>query len=186
MKDDNALIHLNKYDRNKEALLLYTSGTSGSPKGVVITFKNLISSIETMCNVWQWSPNDHILNTLPLNHYSGLVYCLLTPHYLGARVDLMPKFNAKIVWSKLLDKNNSINTFIGVPTIFNQLIDYYHLNLHEFNRQSIGEDLKSLIRNKFRFIGSGSAPLNVKIYNDWLHLTNYSLLERYGMTEIGK
>lgn len=111
----------------------------------------------------------------------GLVYCLLTPFYVGAQVDLLPKFSASSVWSKLLDERNPINMFIGVPTVFSQLIDHY-------SREPIGTGSKFVsdtLNKKMRIIGSGSAPLNVKTYNDWFSLTNYRLLERYGMTEIG-
>lgn len=66
-----AQIDLKKFDCDREALILYTSGTSGPPKGVVITFKNLVSSIQTMIDAWQWSEKDCMLSTLPLNHYSG-------------------------------------------------------------------------------------------------------------------
>ena len=110
-----------------------------------------------------------------------MVYCLLTPFYVGAQVDLLPKFSASNVWSKLLNQKNPINMFIGVPTIFSQLIDYY-------SREPVGTCSKyvsDILNKKMRIIGSGSAPLNVKTYNDWLSLTNYRLLERYGMTEIG-
>ena len=69
-------IDLNNFDRDKEALILYTSGTSGKPKGVVLTFNNIISSIQTMTSAWQWSDNDCMLSTLPLNHYSGIIMYL--------------------------------------------------------------------------------------------------------------
>ena len=64
-------INLDKFDRNKNALLIYTSGTSGPPKGVVITFNNLLSSMQIMRDAWKWTDNDCMLSTLPLNHYSG-------------------------------------------------------------------------------------------------------------------
>lgn len=171
-------IDLNNFDSKKEALILYTSGTSGPPKGVVLTFKNIVSSMQTMRDAWQWSDTDCMLATLPLNHYSGLVYCLLTPFYIGAQVNLMPKFNAELVWSKLLDETNNINMFIGVPTIFSQLIDYS-------SNKAMTNSVSAILRRKLRIIGSGSAPLNVKTYNDWFELTDYKILERYGMTEIG-
>ena len=135
-----------------------------------------------MIYTWKWTDKDSALSTLPLNHFSGLVYCLLTPYYIEAKVDLLPRFNAEIIWSKLLSNETDINLFIGVPTVFNQLIEYYNKNL----TNKINKEMVSLILNKkMRIIGSGSAALNVKTYNEWFNLTNYKLLERYGMTEIG-
>ena len=104
---------------------------------------------------------------------------MLTPFFARAQVDLMGKFNAETVWSKLLDESNEINLFIGVPTVFNQMIE--HLNKG-------GTDcvrLKQVLGKKLRLVGSGSAPLNVKTYNEWFELTNFKILERYGMTEVG-
>ena len=178
------IINLNEFKRENNALLLYTSGTSGRPKGVLNTFNNLISSIETMIEAWHWKETDSIISTLPLNHFSGLVYCLLTPFYMRAQVDLLPKFNAEVVWSKLLDESNNLNLFIGVPTIFNQLIDAYNKN-EIFNTKYNKKKIQEILKRKMKFIGSGSAPLSVKTYNDWYDLTHYKILERYGMTEIG-
>jgi len=70
--------------------------------------------------------------------------------------------------------------FIGVPTVFSQLIEF---SAKEKGR--LKNDLKEVLRRKMRIIGSGSAPLNVKTYDDWFQLTNYKILERYGMTEVG-
>ena len=67
---------MNDFEKHKDALLIYTSGTSGPPKGVVITFNNLISSMKIMRDSWEWSENDHMLSTLPLHHYSGKVLIL--------------------------------------------------------------------------------------------------------------
>lgn len=181
LKFESNPIDLSTFAKNKEAIQLYTSGTSGPPKGVVLTFDNLVSSIQIMRDSWGWTADDCMLSTLPLNHYSGLVYTLLTPFHIGAQVDLMSKFNVELAWSKLLNEENPINVFIGVPTIFGQLIDYYLKNKDLIEKNHV----KDILKRKMRFIGSGSAPLNVKTYNDWFSLTNYKILERYGMTEIG-
>ncbi|CAF0870935.1 unnamed protein product [Brachionus calyciflorus] len=171
---------LTQNETEKTSFLLVTSGTSGKPKGVVITFRNLLSSIETMITAYKWTPENHILNPLPLNHYSGLVYCFLTPFLLGASVNLMSKFNSKKVWDHLLN-DKSINSFIAVPTIYTQMVNEYNVNLcQEIPKENIRN-----ILTKMKFIGSGSAPLNVKTFNEWTDLTQYPMVERYGMTEIG-
>ncbi|CAF0935488.1 unnamed protein product [Brachionus calyciflorus] len=170
--------------RQKEGIILYTSGTSGPPKGVVLTRSNILRTIETLVDAWKISSNDSLLHVLPLNHVHGLIYCLLTYLYAGCHVDMLPKFDAQKVWHKLLDKNNGINTFMGVPTVYVQLVNYY-LNDLELQKKYPVDYIKEIFRSKIRLIVSGSAPLNVKTHREWDEITGYKILERYGMTEIG-
>ena len=94
----------------------------------------------------------------------------------------MPKFEHRLVWSKLLNEKSSeepnVNIFIGVPTIFTQLVNSDFIG----NKESF---VKNVLNKKMRFIASGSAPLIVKTFKDWYELTNFNIVERYGMTEIG-
>jgi len=169
---------------NKQGLILYTSGTSGPPKGVVLTRKNLLSTVETLKASWQWTNKDKMLHVLPLNHVHGLCFGLLTSFYSGAECELMLKFDADQVWSKLLDECNEINVFMGVPTIYVNLLNAYQ-NSEQLKKKYSADYIKRIFKTKMRLVVSGSAPLNVKTNNEWNELTGYSLLERYGMTEIG-
>lgn len=171
-------------EKKREALLLYTSGTSGPSKGVVITFENLLSSIENIITAYEWTPADTLLNPLPLNHYSGLVYGSLTPFMAGCSMILMEKFNANTVWRHMLEPSSNVNMLIGVPTIYAQLLEEYAKNA-QLNSRYTPRDVSDILGKKMRLIASGSAPLNVKLFDDWYNLTNYRILERYGMTEIG-
>lgn len=137
-----------------------------------------------MIDTYKWSSENHMLNPLPLNHYSGLVYCLLTPFFIGASVDLMAKFSPDFVWSKLLDMDSKINSLIAVPTIYTQLVQAY-LSSVDLKARFSKDHVRDVLKNKMKLIGSGSAPLSVKTFNDWYELTNYNMVERYGMTEIG-
>lgn len=127
-------------NRQKEAIVLYTSGTSGPPKGVVITRMNMLRLIETLIQAWEISSADHLLHVLPLNHVHGLIYCLLTYLYAGAQTHMLPKFNVEAVWRQLLDTNNSISSFMAVPTIYVQLVDFFAKSEQfrkEYNEQKI-------------------------------------------------
>lgn len=167
--------------RQRQGLILYTSGTSGPPKGVVLTRQNLARTTRTIADAWLINSKDSCLHTLPLNHVHGLCYLLLTYLYAGAQVHMMPKFNAVEVWQKLLDTKNNINSFMAVPTIYVQLVAEMLNNKQNYDL----EHVKWVFKNKIRLVVSGSAPLNVKTHREWLELTGYNILERYGMTEIG-
>ena len=109
---------------------------------------------------------------------------MLTPFFAGAQCELLPKFEHGLVWSKLLDLNTNepnVNFFVGVPTIFTQLVNSTCIQNELYSRVLVRSNLKK----KMRVIASGSAPLIVKTFNDWYELTHFSIIERYGMTEIG-
>ena len=173
-----------------EAVILYTSGTSGLPKGVVLTCANLTATVETIRDAWQIDAATSLLHMLPLNHVHGLIYALLTTMYAGATVHMMPKFNAERAWTHLLAEEDAsangrrVNTMMAVPTIFVQMVNAY-LNSAELRKAYPKEHVRSVFRDKMRLIVSGSAPLNVKTYGEWKDITGYDILERYGMTEIG-
>ena len=170
--------------KNKEGIILYTSGTSGPPKGVVLTRANLARTMQTIIDAWHMTSKDSCLHSLPLNHVHGLTYLLLTYLYAGAEVHMLPKFSPEQVWDKLLSKENNINSFMAVPTIYVQLVNAM-LSNRELRQKYSSEHVKWIFKNKMRLIVSGSAPLNVKTHREWNEITGYNILERYGMTEIG-
>ena len=134
----------------KQGLILYTSGTSGPPKGVILSRKNLNSTVETLKQVWEWTPKDKMLHVLPLNHVHGLSYGLLTSFYSGAECEMLAKFNADLVWSKLLDESNNVNVFMAVPTIFVQLVNSY-LNDEKLQQKYPKDYIKHIFKNKIRY-----------------------------------
>ncbi|CAF4422385.1 unnamed protein product [Rotaria sp. Silwood2] len=122
--DDNLL--LPTIDR-KNALILYTSGTSGKPKGCVITFNAVQAHVDSMVKAWDWITDDVILHVLPLHHIHGLINALLTPHFIGAKVIMIPRFDASKVWEYLIRPapKQQVTVFTGVPTIYAKLIQEY-------------------------------------------------------------
>ena len=157
------------------ALLIYTSGTTGSPKGVVLTMNNVISQIECMIQPWGWTKNDNILHVLPLHHTHGIVNCLLCPLQVGASISMLSQFNVETVLNELLDEND-INVFMAVPTVYAKLLQ--HIRKKDF-------DIRNRLAGKIRLMVSGSAALPQPIFDEWQKKCGHTLLERYGMTEIG-
>lgn len=177
----------NEFYSLSDAMILYTSGTTGPPKGVVLSHKNVASQTSCLIQAWRWTSSDSILHCLPLHHTHGIVNALLCPLHVGARVVMLPEFSASKVWSHLLSLDtpvmSRVNLFMAVPTIYAKLIEEYEDKLVKNTRMI--EYVKAICMQNIRLMVSGSAALPVPILDRWRAITGHTLLERYGMTEIG-
>jgi len=161
------------------AMMLYTSGTTGPPKGVVLTHRNLESQASCLISAWDWTREDKILHVLPLHHVHGIINCLLCPLTVGASVHMLGSFNAGKVWDILTSQQYSVNVFMAVPTIYAKLLEY-------FSKAGLNKDETTItLSNNIRLMVSGSAALPVPVLEAWREVSGHTLLERYGMTEIG-
>lgn len=168
---------LPRIDRQRPALILYTSGTTGRPKGVVLSHRNLDATVDALVDAWGWTADDRIVHVLPLHHTHGIVNALLCALRVGATVEMLPAFDAGAVWDRF--KDESVSLFMAVPTVYNRLIaDWEAAPVAERERRSDGA-------RGLRLMVSGSAALPVPVLERWREITGHTLLERYGMTEIG-
>ena len=165
-------------DPHRRALILYTSGTTSRPKGVVSTHAILAAQIQSVVGAWEWSPADHVLHVLPLHHLHGVLNLLCSALWAGATCELLPGFDADAVWSRL-DAADGPNLFMAVPTIYSRLLAAWRSAPPERQR------LLSAACRRLRLMVSGSAALSVSLLQEWRALSGHTLLERYGMTEIG-
>lgn len=149
------------------AIILYTSGTTGQPKGAMITHRNLTSNALTLFDVWQWQPDDVLLHSLPIFHIHGLMVATHLAVLGGSPMIFLPTFDADDVVSAL----PMATVFMGVPTHYVRLLGNEHLDRHT-------------CRN-MRLFTSGSAPLLVQTFEAFTERTGLSIVERYGMTETG-
>ncbi|XP_077285630.1 acyl-CoA synthetase family member 3 [Arctopsyche grandis] len=176
-----------KFYANSDALILYTSGTTSKPKGVVHGFKQLAFQIASLHTAWKYSCNDVLLHTLPLHHVHGQINSVAAGLAAGAMLRMLPNFNPTIIWSHLLGvekgDHRRVNVLMGVPTMYTKLIDEFDKVLAKKVTQK--EYIRNLLVTKMRLMISGSAPLPVPIYERWEEISGHKLLERYGMTEIG-
>lgn len=161
----------------RRAMILYTSGTTSKPKGVVTTHANIEAQITTLVNAWEWEKDDYILNILPLHHVHGIINVMGCALWSGACCEFLPKFDAELVWSIL--KSERLTLFMAVPTIYYKLISYWE------NAPSGEQKYFSEAASKLRLMVSGSAALPIPVLEKWRDITSQTLLERYGMTEIG-
>ncbi len=149
------------------AMICYTSGTTGQPKGAVITHQNLLSNTAALHEVWHWTDRDVLLHVLPLFHVHGLCVALHGSLCKGATVVMLEKFEAARVWRTIAE--GTCTMFMGVPTIYQRLVADL-----DGRRPDTGS---------MRVFVSGSAPLGEGLFQKFQDLTGFRILERYGMTE---
>lgn len=159
------------------ALMLYTSGTTGKPKGVVHLHASLAAQITCLVNAWNWQESDRILHFLPLHHTHGIINKWLCALWVGARCDMMEKFDVNEVLDRM--KREPYTRFMAVPTVYAKLI--------EALQPIAASDPDSVVAlfSHCNLMVSGSAALPVSVLEKWKSLTGHTLLERYGMTETG-
>lgn len=157
-------IHITPEDK---CFILYSSGTTGTPKGIVHTHQNLAASLLSLQECWRFTEEDVLLNTLPLFHIHGLSFATHLSLISGSSMILEDKFHPV----KTMDKINDATVFMAVPTIY-----YAFLRRPEFK-----EKAKNWTRT--RLFTCGSAPIRPEVLPELETILNTSLVNRYGMTE---
>jgi len=152
---------------NDIACILYTSGTTGDPKGAMLTHKNLLTNACDLVATWHFTSDDVLLHMLPIFHCHGLFFACHTTLLSGAGMFFRPKLDIDDA-IKLLPKSS---VFMGVPTYYTRLLSHPNFN--------------SEITKSMRLFISGSAPLLEKTFNAFYESVGKKILERYGMTETG-
>lgn len=150
---------------NDPAVLLYSSGTTGKPKGIPLSHKNIAINAQLLGNAWQFTSKDVLLHALPMFHAHGLFIslgCVLTT---GSRMIYQSSFKPESV----LEKLNQASVMMGVPTFYTRLLNH--------------PDLDREICKNVRLFVSGSAPLRTDTFKDFEERTGHRIVERYGMSE---
>lgn len=161
----------------RRAMMVYTSGTTGKPKGVVTTHANLAAQITALIEAWEWSADDRILLVLPLHHVHGIVNVVCCALWAGAECDIQPKFDSGDTWRRI--EAGQLTLFMAVPTIYARLIAAWDA-AGPAAREAMSAGCRAM-----RLMVSGSAALPVVTLERWREISGHTLLERYGMTEIG-
>ncbi|KAG8643411.1 probable CoA ligase CCL8 isoform X2 [Manihot esculenta] len=167
------------------ALIVYTSGTTGKPKGVVHTHKSITAQVQILAEAWEYTSADQFLHCLPLHHVHGLFNALFAPIYAGSMVEFMPKFSVRGIWQRLRESypingkkaDDAITVFTGVPTMYTRLIQGYEAMDSELQAAS------AFAARQLRLMMCGSSALPLPVMEQWENITGHRLLERYGMTE---
>ena len=149
------------------AAILYTSGTTGKPKGAMMTQMNLWSNASTLEKLWGFESTDTLLHALPIFHTHGLFIACHCVMLSGSKMFFLPKFDRDQVMA-LLPHSTVV---MGVPTFYVRLLS--------------GDDFTADVTSNMRLFISGSAPLLPETFTVFQERTGKALLERYGMTEMG-
>lgn len=154
-------------ERKKQdlAAILYTSGTTGKPKGAMLSHGCLASNSQTLVKLWRFTSKDRLIHALPVHHTHGLFVAVNVTLMSGATLMFMDRFDAQ----KIVKLIPNATTMMGIPTFYTRLLQQTELN-------------KQLTKN-FRLFISGSAPLSTSTFEEWKSRTGHEILERYGMTE---
>lgn len=164
-------------DDTRRALIVYTSGTTGRPKGVVHTHGSVRAQVEMLVNAWGWTDDDRTLLVLPLHHVHGLINVVTCAVWSGARCDVLPRFDVDATWSRI--EQGLLTVFMAVPTIYARLIASWD-DAPDDRRARMAASCRGM-----RLMVSGSAALPVPTLDRWHAISGHVLLERYGMTELG-
>jgi malonyl-CoA/methylmalonyl-CoA synthetase len=168
---------LPEIDPRRRSMILYTSGTTSRPKGVVLTHANLEAQISSLVQAWGWKEDDCTLCVLPLHHVHGIVNIVSCALWAGACCEFLPEFSPDGVFASF--DEGRVNVFMAVPTIYHKLIAAWE-QLPGDRRHQLTQKMRN-----FRLMVSGSAALPVSVLERWRVISGQTLLERYGMTEIG-
>jgi len=147
------------------AAILYTSGTTGKPKGAMLTHNNLLSNALALRETWHYERSDRLIHALPIFHTHGLFVATNVTLLSGASLLLLPRFDADAVLAQM----PRATVLMGVPTFYVRLLQHPGLT-------------REATANMRLFI-SGSAPLLADTHRRFAEQTGHAILERYGMSE---
>ena len=160
---------LDEPDPEAPALIVYTSGTTGPPKGVVLPRRAIATTLDALEDAWAWTADDILVHGLPLFHVHGLILGILGPLRRGGSVRHLGRFSTEGVAREL---NAGATMMFGVPTMYHRIAG------------EVGEDeqLANALQSA-RLLVSGSAALPVRDHQRITAATGQQVIERYGMTE---
>ena len=167
--DERAELPRDELDPEHPAFVVYTSGTTGLPKGAILPRRAVAGNLDALAEVWEWTAGDSLTHWLPLFHVHGLALGLLGPLRRGGQLRHLGRFDTDALIGALEDGATMV---FGVPTMYHRLAEEAGAN------QRLAEAL-----GRPRLLVSGSAPLPAPDFERMRELTGQEIVERYGLTE---
>jgi malonyl-CoA/methylmalonyl-CoA synthetase len=167
--DSRADLPVDSLDDEHPALVVYTSGTTGMPKGAVLPRRSLASNLDALAQAWEWDAADRLTHALPLFHVHGLVLGTLGPLRTGGELRHLGGFDTGALLDALEDGATMV---FGVPTMYHRLAE-----------EAAAQPRLATALGRARLLVSGSAPLPAPDFERIEQLTGQRIAERYGLTE---
>ncbi len=156
-------------DPERVALVVYTSGTTGRPKGVLLPARAIATNLDALAGAWAWTSQDRLVHALPIFHVHGLVLGLFGPLRRGGHVRHLGRFAPELVAAALAGGDTML---FGVPTMYHRLAEAAERD------QAVARGLGCA-----RLLVSGSAALPASTFERILRVSAQRVVERYGLTE---
>jgi malonyl-CoA/methylmalonyl-CoA synthetase len=166
---DRAELPLDELDPEHPALIVYTSGTTGMPKGAVLPRRSVASNLDALAEAWEWTDADRLTHALPLFHVHGLVLGTLGPLRRGGELQHLGRFDPAALADAL---EGGATMVFGVPTMYHRLAE-----------RAADDSRLAAALGRPRLLVSGSAPLPAPDFDRIKELTGQAIVERYGLTE---
>jgi malonyl-CoA/methylmalonyl-CoA synthetase len=167
--DEPAELPRDELEPEHPAFVVYTSGTTGLPKGAILPRRSVASNLDALADAWEWTAHDRLTHGLPLFHVHGLVVGLLGPLRRGGELRHLGRFDPDALTGALEDGATMV---FGVPTMYHRLAE-----------EAAGNERLAAALGRPRLLVSGSAPLPAPDFERVRELTGQEIVERYGLTE---
>lgn len=163
-----------------EALLVYTSGTTGAPKGVILAQYNLLVDAQGISQWQAITGNQRMMCVLPIHHVNGIVVTLITPLYVGGSTVLNRRFSVSSFWERIV--RDGVNVVSVVPTLLQFLIEYGARQRSQ-GHTIFGGEINRRDLAHFRHIICGAGTFSVMLAQDFCHMFGLTVLHGYGLSE---
>jgi len=175
--------------KDSSAMIMYTAGMTGTPRGFVYVHSGLGEQIDLVANTWELAASDSVLHSLRLDSVYGAINSLQAPLASGARIKIVPVNDQMSLWSNILGVGlksgktlAKINLFPSIPNVYSSLIQS---SAELFKDKKTKEYVKSACGKRVRLMVSSTSALSPSVLSQWKNVTGHKILDNFVSTETG-